>query len=113
MTALSMLLLGFLFGMKHATEADHLAAVATLATRQSTVGQTVRQRIAWGIGHTITLTLFGAAMLLVGTALPHAVAEGLELAVGVMLVILARSRKGGAIFRIVLPAARERVPAKS
>jgi len=35
LTALSILLIGFLLGMKHATEADHLAVVATLATRQT------------------------------------------------------------------------------
>src|SRR3954454_18457735 len=58
-TSLSILFLGFLLGMKHATEADHLAAVATLATRQTSVGDTVNQGVAWGIGHTVTLTLFG------------------------------------------------------
>ena len=38
--------------MKHATEADHLAAVATLATRQVSLGRTLRQGVAWGGGHT-------------------------------------------------------------
>src|SRR5881275_2554976 len=88
MTAFSMLLLGFLLGLKHATEADHLAAVATLATRQSTVAQTVRQGVAWGIGHTLTLLLIGATVLFFGKAIPPNVSEWLELAVGVMLVIL-------------------------
>jgi len=85
-TSLSILFLGFLLGMKHATEADHLAAVATLATRQSSVGDTVRQGVAWGIGHTFTLALFGAAVLLLGKAIPHNFAQALELAVGLMLI---------------------------
>ena len=55
MSTLSILLVGFIPGMKHATEADHLAAVATLATRQSTMLQIVRQGVAWGIGHTFVL----------------------------------------------------------
>jgi len=88
MTAFSVLLLGFLLGLKHATEADHLAAVATLATRQSSVGQTVRQGVAWGVGHTLTLVTIGTVVLLFGKAIPSNVAQFLELAVGVMLVLL-------------------------
>jgi high-affinity nickel permease len=61
MTALSILVVGLLLGMKHATEADHLAAVATLATRTGSLGQTLRLGVAWGIGHTVTLMLFGGA----------------------------------------------------
>ena len=54
MTAISILFIGFLLGMKHATEADHLAAVATLATQQSSFAQTMVQGAAWGVGHTAT-----------------------------------------------------------
>jgi cytochrome c biogenesis protein CcdA len=87
-TALSILLVGFLLGMKHATEADHLAAVATLATRQTTLLQTVRQGIAWGVGHTIVLLLVGAVVLMLGKAVPERLAQVLEFCVGVMLVLL-------------------------
>ena len=66
MTALSILVVGLLLGMKHATEADHLAAVATLATRQGSLAQTLRQGVAWGVGHTLTLMLFGGAVLWLG-----------------------------------------------
>lgn len=82
----SVLLLGFLLGMRHALDADHLAAVATLATRTQSVGRTVRVGIAWGMGHTLTLMLFGGAVLLLGLVVPLRAAEALELAVGVMLV---------------------------
>lgn len=88
MTSLSILFIGFLLGLKHATEADHLAAVATLATRQNSIAQTMKQGIAWGIGHTLTLMLFGGAVLALGTAIPEHLAQALELGVGVMLIIL-------------------------
>ena len=99
------LLLGVLLGMKHATEADHLAAVATLATRQTTVGETVRQGVAWGIGHTLTLTLIGAVVLFLGKSIPHGLEQGLELAVGVMLIglgidVLRRLRKDKIHFHV-------------
>lgn len=88
MTSLSILIIGLLLGMKHATEADHLAAVATLATRQSTLAQTVQQGVAWGIGHSLTLMLFGGIVLALGKSIPHHMERMLEFAVGVMLIAL-------------------------
>jgi ABC-type nickel/cobalt efflux system permease component RcnA len=88
LTALSILVVGLLLGMKHATEADHLAAVATLATRQASVWQTLRQGVAWGIGHTVTLMLFGGAVVLLGQAISPSLEQALETAVGLMLVVL-------------------------
>jgi len=88
MTALSVLLIGLLLGLQHATEADHLAAVATLATRSATLGQALRQGVAWGVGHTLTLLIFAGAMLVLGQAVSPAWAELLETAVGLMLVLL-------------------------
>lgn len=83
-----LLLLGFLIGMRHALEADHVAAVASLATSTRSVADTVRQGVAWGLGHTATLFLFGSAVLVAQLALPATVARRLELAVGVMLLVL-------------------------
>lgn len=88
MTALSILVVGLLLGMKHATEADHLAAVATLATRQSSLADTLRQGLAWGVGHTVTLMAFGGAVLLLGQVISPRLGQALETAVGIMLVLL-------------------------
>lgn len=82
------LLLGLLLGMRHALDADHLAAVATLVTRSRSLGHTVWQGAAWGAGHTLTLLLFGGAVLVLGLVLPARAALALELAVGIMLVVL-------------------------
>ena len=88
MTTLSILVVGLLLGMQHATEADHLAAVATLATRHTSLAQAVRQGLAWGVGHTLTLMAFGGAVLLLGQAISPALGQMLESAVGVMLFVL-------------------------
>jgi ABC-type nickel/cobalt efflux system permease component RcnA len=85
---LSVLTLGLLIGMRHALEADHVAAVASLATRSRGVRETTRLGIAWGVGHTVTLFVIGTAVLLMDSLVPETVAHGLELAVGVMLVLL-------------------------
>lgn len=88
MSALSVLLIGFLLGIRHATEADHLVAVATLATRQHSLAQSMRQGVAWGVGHSVTLLLFGGLVLALGASLPPGVATTLELLVGGMLIVL-------------------------
>lgn len=88
MTLASILALGFLLGLRHATDADHVAAVATLATRSRSLAQTVAQGVAWGTGHTLTLMLFGGGVLVLGAVVPAQAARALELAVGVMLVAL-------------------------
>ena len=85
---LSVLFLGFLVGLQHAMEADHLAAVASLATRSRNLAQSARQGMVWGLGHTLTLFLFGGAVLIADTMVPERVASALEFAVGVMLVAL-------------------------
>lgn len=80
--------LGFMIGMKHALEADHLAAVASLATGRRTIGETTRLGVAWGLGHTLTLFLIGGFVLALDTVVPETVAMGLEFVVGLMLVAL-------------------------
>jgi cytochrome c biogenesis protein CcdA len=83
---LGILGLGFLLGMQHALEADHIAAVSSIAARRSDVGDIVRHGLTWGLGHTLTLFVFAGAALLLGHAIPSALAQPLETAVGIMLV---------------------------
>jgi len=83
---LTLLALGFVLGMRHALEADHAAAVASLALRSRSVSHTIRQGLAWGIGHTLTLLLFSSVVLILGLVIPEQFAEGLEFAVGIMLI---------------------------
>ena len=78
--------LGFLLGMQHALEADHIAAVSSIAARRSRVGDIVRHGLTWGLGHTLTLFAFAGAAILLGRAIPPSMARPMETAVGVMLV---------------------------
>lgn len=81
-----LLTLGFVIGMRHAMEADHLAAIASLATRSQSMGDTLRQGATWGIGHTITLCFFGSLVLLLDAVMSETLAQALEFIVGVMLL---------------------------
>jgi len=83
---LSVLGLGFLIGMKHALEADHVAAVASLAAGSKSIGETTRMGVAWGLGHTVTLFLMGSVVLLMDWIVPETAAHILEFVVGLMLV---------------------------
>ncbi|MGY3444739.1 MULTISPECIES: HoxN/HupN/NixA family nickel/cobalt transporter [unclassified Bradyrhizobium] len=78
--------LGFLLGMQHALEPDHIAAVSSIAARRTHVGDIVKHGLTWGLGHTLTLFIFAGAAILLGRAIPETVAAPIETAVGIMLV---------------------------
>lgn len=78
--------LGFLLGMQHALEVDHVAAVSSIAARRIEVADVVKHGLTWGIGHTLTLFAFAGAALGLGQAIPEDLARPIEGAVGVMLV---------------------------
>ena len=77
---------GFLLGMRHALEADHVAAVASLTDRNTSFAQAARLGAAWGLGHTLTLLVFGTVVLAADTLVSERLAWALELGVGLMLV---------------------------
>jgi hypothetical protein len=80
--------LGFLLGMQHTLEADHIAAVSSVAARRSQVTDILKHGLTWGLGHTLTLFVFAGAAILLGRAIPEAVARPIETAVGLMLIAL-------------------------
>lgn len=84
----SLLGLALLVGMHHALEADHIAAVSSLATGKKRMLDVVSQGLTWGLGHTATLLLFAGIALVLGHAIPERFATHLESAVGIMLISL-------------------------
>jgi len=84
----SVLILGFLIGLRHAIEADHVAAVATLSNRSSSLRGALRLGAVWGIGHTLTLLIVGTAFLYLDMLVPERVVQALEIMVGIMLILL-------------------------
>lgn len=84
----AVLLFGFLIGMRHALEADHVAAIASLAVRKQTLRSSLLQGALWGIGHTLTIFIVCSTVLFTDLVVPDQMAAVLELLVGIMLVML-------------------------
>ncbi len=88
MTFLSILVLGFFLGMRHATDSDHVVAVTTIVSRQRHIGGAALTGVFWGIGHSITLLVVGGTVVLFGLVIPQRLGMGLEFCVALMLILL-------------------------
>jgi len=86
--ALSLWSLGALFGLRHAFEPDHLAAVSALVTQRPGARTALGIGAAWGLGHTLALLAVASTLAIVRGKLPPPVTAGLELVVGVILILL-------------------------
>ena len=87
-TLLAVLALGFFLGMRHATDPDHVIAVSTIVARnRSTVGAALVGAV-WGLGHTFTIVLVGGAIIGFRWVIPPRLGLSMELAVGVLLIVL-------------------------
>ena len=88
LSLLSFLSLGFLLGLKHATDADHVAAVTTFVTQEKSWLRSCWIGLFWGAGHTLSLALAGVAVILFKLPIPGWIESRLELVVAAMLVVL-------------------------
>jgi ABC-type nickel/cobalt efflux system permease component RcnA len=79
---------GFLLGIRHATDPDHVIAVTTIVSRQRSIRHAGLIGILWGLGHTITILFVGAAIILFNLVIPPRIGLTMELAVGLMLILL-------------------------
>ena len=80
--------LGFVLGLQHATDADHLVAVATIVSRERRFADGALVGAFWGLGHMLTLGTAGAIVVALGVHVPARLETGLELVVAAMLVTL-------------------------
>src|SRR5882757_7668188 len=62
--------LGFVLGLKHATEADHLVAVTTIVSEQRSIWRSGMVGALWGVGHTASLLAAGILVIVLGIAIP-------------------------------------------
>src|SRR3989338_11560551 len=85
---LSLLVLGFVLGLEHALDADHVAAVTAIASETKSIKKSSLLGLFWGLGHTATLLIAGILVLLLKISIPEKLALSFEFLVGVVLVVL-------------------------
>ncbi|MBK9265070.1 MAG: hypothetical protein IPM54_35485 [Polyangiaceae bacterium] len=86
MSVLTASVLGLGLGLKHALEADHVAAVCTFVARGGTVARAAKSGALWGLGHAVVLMLATGTLVLAGVSVPERIATLLDVAVAVMLI---------------------------
>jgi ABC-type nickel/cobalt efflux system permease component RcnA len=85
---LAVLSIGLVFGLKHATEVDHVVAVSTIVSQHRNVFHSALVGALWGVGHTVSLLVICAVVLTLRVAIPESVSGWLEFGVAVMIVCL-------------------------
>lgn len=88
MHALTILLLGFLLGIKHATDADHVIAVTTIVSRARKLRHAAMVGVTWGIGHSIMIIAVGVMIILFHVSIPLRLQLLFEFVVAIALVLL-------------------------
>jgi hypothetical protein len=96
-SGLAILIVGFVLGMRHATDPDHVIAVSTIVSRERSIVKAALIGILWGCGHTITIVAVGAAIIVFGLAIPTRVGLTMEFSVGLMLILLGILNLSGAM----------------
>jgi len=84
----TIILLGLFLGMRHSTDPDHVVAVSTIVSRQKSIRSSATIGLLWGLGHTITIFLVGAAIIVFGVVIPPRLGLSMEFCVALMLILL-------------------------
>jgi high-affinity nickel-transport protein len=88
LSSFSILLIGFVLGMRHATVADHVVAVTTIVSDQPSLWRASVIGALWGVGHSITILLVGGAIVAFRIVIPPRLGLAMEFAVALMLIVL-------------------------
>ncbi len=94
-SALSVAVLGFLLGLRHATDADHVVAVTAIVARERTLRRAAWIGALWGVGHSMTVLAAGGALIAFRVVIPPRLGLLLEFGVAVMLILLGFSNLRG------------------
>jgi ABC-type nickel/cobalt efflux system permease component RcnA len=92
--------LGLVLGMRHSTDPDHVVAVSTIVSRERSIGQGAIIGMMWGFGHTLTIFIVGAAIILFKLTIPPRIGLSMEMTVAVMLIVLGVLNLTGVLQRV-------------
>jgi hypothetical protein len=108
---LTAVLLGFVLGLRHAFDPDHVIAVSTIVARHRRAWTACWIGVSWGMGHGATILAIGFAVIALEVAIPDAFGRGIELGIGVLLVLLGVANLVAA--RPALPLVPEGAPLRA
>lgn len=91
LSAFGLLGIGLVFGLKHATEADHIVAVSTIVSHERSLLRSATVGALWGVGHTASIIAVGFIVLALRVAIPEGIANWLEFGVALMIIGLGTS----------------------
>ena len=100
----SALLLGIGLGLRHATDADHVAVVSALVQREPGPLRAIRIAVLWGLGHTSSFLGVGLLVVLAGVHFSAAFERCVGVLVAGMLIAL------GALHLLRGPLGSRRAP---
>jgi len=98
--ALFVTMLGLILGMRHSTDADHVVAISTIVSKQRSIRSAAFIGSVWGLGHTITIFIVGALIILFGVEIPPRLGLSMEFSVAVMLILLGVLNLSGVMQRV-------------
>src|SRR5271170_7928969 len=112
---LAIALLGLLLGMRHATDPDHVIAVTTILSRERRLAVAARIGVVWGLGHTLTVLLVGAAIIVFKIEIPTRLGLAMEFSVAIVLILLGAGAASNLLSRVLrnllrLPASESNSP---
>lgn len=91
LSVMAILGLGLVFGLKHATEVDHVVAISTIVSRHKNVFRSAFVGALWGAGHTLSLMAIAIVVLWFRIAIPERVSGWFEFGVALMIIALGAS----------------------
>ncbi len=91
---------GFVLGMRHACDADHVVAISTIVARHRSISGAALVGAVWGMGHTVTIMIVGAAIIAFSVVIPPRMGLSLEMSVGVMPIVLGVMNLTGVTHRL-------------
>ena len=101
---LALAILGLLLGMKHSTDPDHVIAVTTIVSGQRRLATAMRIGLVWGLGHSFTVLMVGAAIIIFKLAIPLRLGLAMEFAVALVLILLGLPATLALLWRILTKA---------
>jgi hypothetical protein len=97
---LTIVAFGFVLGMRHPCDADHVVAISAIVARHRSIGGAALVGAIWGVGHTITILVVGIGIIAFSVVIPARLGLSMEMAVGLMLIVLGVMNLSGLTHRI-------------